>query len=180
MTDAPINHLTADIVSAYARSHHLSADQVVGLISTVHQALSGVGTPTEEAVERTPAVSIRRSVTTSYVVCLDCGWRGKMLRRHLSSRHGLSPGEYRSRWKLRSVHPLTAPDYSERRSSLAKELGLGRGRAGKRLSAATKGARKASGKPGTTRKAALARNGSAAARGNARKRASGQRRQARS
>jgi hypothetical protein len=60
------------------------------------------------------------------VVCLDCGYRGKTLRRHISSRHSLSADEYRRRWGLRPDHPLTAPAYSEHRSTLAKQLGLGR------------------------------------------------------
>ena len=38
----------------------------------------------------------------------------------------LNGDEYRQRWGLRSDHPLTAPAYSEQRSTLAKELGLGR------------------------------------------------------
>lgn len=75
----------------------------------------------------TPAVPLRRSVRRDAVVCLDCGWRGKMLRRHLGTRHGLSGDEYLKRWGLPNDHPLTAPNYSEQRSSLAKELGLGRG-----------------------------------------------------
>jgi hypothetical protein len=71
-------------------------------------------------------VSVRRSVHQDYVVCLDCGYRGKTLRRHISTRHGLNRDEYRKRWGLRSDHPLTAPDYSERRSTLARARGLGR------------------------------------------------------
>src|SRR5262249_53363487 len=59
-------------------------------------------------------------------VCLDCGYRGKTLRRHISSQHGLSANEYLKRWGLRQDHPLTAPAYSEHRSALAKQLGLGR------------------------------------------------------
>src|SRR5262249_32041822 len=74
-----------------------------------------------------PAVPIRRSVQRDAVVCLECGWKGKMLRRHLSTRHSLTADEYLRRWNLPSDHPLTAPIYSEQRSSLAKELGLGRG-----------------------------------------------------
>jgi predicted transcriptional regulator len=61
------------------------------------------------------------------VVCLECGWKGKMLRRHLSTRHGMTGEQYLKRWNLPTEHPLTAPNYSEQRSSLAKELGLGRG-----------------------------------------------------
>jgi hypothetical protein len=71
-------------------------------------------------------VSVRRSVHPEYVVCLDCGYKGKTLRRHINTRHGLSRDEYLKRWGLRNDHPLTAPAYSERRSLLAKELGLGR------------------------------------------------------
>jgi hypothetical protein len=69
---------------------------------------------------------VRQSVHRDYVVCLDCGYRGKMLRRHISIRHGLNGDEYRRRWGLQRDHPLTAPAYSEHRSTLAKELGLGR------------------------------------------------------
>jgi predicted transcriptional regulator len=35
------------------------------------------------------AISIRRSVHRDYVVCLERGWRGQMLRRHIAG-HGLS------------------------------------------------------------------------------------------
>jgi predicted transcriptional regulator len=121
--------LTSTIVVAYVRQNQIGSDQLGMLISTVHQALSGLGRPAAEIeTERTPAVPIRRSVHRDHVVCLECGWRGQTLRRHLSSRHGLSVDQYRARWNLSREHPLTAPSYSERRSGLAKELGLGRGR----------------------------------------------------
>jgi predicted transcriptional regulator len=129
--------LTTDIVAAYVRRNQIASDQLATLISTVHQALVSLGKPaTETAVERTPAVPIRRSVHHDFVVCLECGWRGQMLRRHLTSRHGLSADQYRARWKLPRDHPLTAPSYSERRSGLAKQLGLGRGRRRSREEAA--------------------------------------------
>src|SRR5262249_42472248 len=73
-----------------------------------------------------PAVSIRQSVRQDYVVCLECGYKGLVLRRHISVRHSLTSDEYRERWGLKSNHPLTAPAYSERRSSVAKARGLGR------------------------------------------------------
>ena len=121
--------LTSTIVAAYARRNQIAFDQLGTLISTVHQALYGLGKPAAEIeTERTPAVPIRRSVDRDYVVCLECGWRGLTLRRHLTSRHGLSVDQYRARWNLSREHPITAPSYSERRSGLAKELGLGRGR----------------------------------------------------
>ena len=126
--------LTTNIVAAYVRRNQIGTDQLSVLISTVHQALVGLGKPAAETeIERTPAVSIRRSVHQDYVVCLECGWRGKMLKRHLATGHGLSVEQYRVRWTLSREHPITAPSYSERRSGLAKQIGLGRGR-GRRAS----------------------------------------------
>jgi predicted transcriptional regulator len=132
--------LAVKVVSAYLRRNQIAADQVAILIVTVRRALASIGKPAAEAVvERTPAVSIRRSVHQDYVVCLDCGWKGQMLRRHLGAAHGLTDTEYRARWNLRANQPITALGYSERRSTLAKKLGLGqRGRAAATSPPATK------------------------------------------
>jgi predicted transcriptional regulator len=119
-------HLTAKIVGTYVRHHTIGAGQLSDLITTVQRALGGLGQPNHPEELRTPAVSVQRSVQQDYVVCLDCGYRGKTLRRHINRQHGLSRDEYRKRWGLRNDHPLTAPAYTERRSMLAKELGLGR------------------------------------------------------
>jgi MucR family transcriptional regulator, transcriptional regulator of exopolysaccharide biosynthesis len=121
--------LTTDIVAAYVRRNQIGADQLPALISNVHHALIGFGKPSTEAnQQRTPAVPIRRSVQRDNIVCLDCGWRGQMLKRHLGTNHGLSVDQYRARWNLPREHPMTAPSYSERRSGLAKQIGLGRRR----------------------------------------------------
>ena len=86
-----------------------------------------LGSPTPlKARWLTAAVSVRQSVRHDYVVCLDCGYRGQTLRRHISSRHGFNRDEYLRRWGLKPDHPLTAPAYSEHRSTIAKQLGLGR------------------------------------------------------
>jgi predicted transcriptional regulator len=126
-------HLVADIVRGYVTKNSVAVDQLGGLITTVHQTLSGLGTnttaPTSAPEKLTPAVSIRRSVQRDYVVCLECGVRGKTLRRHLRTTHGLEPAVYRARWKLPADYPLTAPAYSEHRAAMAKQLGLGRKRA---------------------------------------------------
>jgi len=119
-------HLTAKIVVSYVRHHRLVPDQLADLITSVYRAIDRLGQPPEPDEVLTPAVSVRRSVHRDYVVCLDCGYRGKTLRRHISTRHGLSPNEYRQRWGLQSSHLLTAPAYSERRSTMAKARGLGR------------------------------------------------------
>ena len=39
----------------------------------------------------------------------------------------LTAEQYLQRWGLPADHPLTAPMYSQQRSVLARELGLGRG-----------------------------------------------------
>ena len=83
--------LTSTIVAAYVRRNQIGSDQLGALISTVHQALAGLGKPVAEVSgERTPSVPIRRSVHRDFVVCLECGWRGQMLRRHLATGHELS------------------------------------------------------------------------------------------
>ena len=118
--------LTAEIVAAYVRGNQIGADQVASLISTVQEALAGLGRPAEPAsAERVPAVPIRRSIHRDYVVCLDCGRRCQTLRRHIARAHGLTAEQYRGRWSLRPEHPLTAPGYSERRSTMARQLGFG-------------------------------------------------------
>ena len=119
--------LVTKIIASYVSHHNVAPEQIPELISAVHRTFDSLGKPTEPQGALTPAVPVRRSVQRDAVVCLECGWKGKMLRRHLSTRHGLTGEQYLKRWNLPSDHPLTAPTYSEQRSSLAKELGLGRG-----------------------------------------------------
>jgi predicted transcriptional regulator len=116
------------IVASYVGNHNLSADQLPALIVAVQQTIRQLGKPLETQTARTPAVPVRRSVQRDHVVCLECGFKGKTLRRHLGMRHGLQVAEYLRRWDLSSDHPLTAPAYSEQRSTMAKQLGLGRKR----------------------------------------------------
>jgi predicted transcriptional regulator len=120
--------LVAKIIASYVSHHNLAPEQIPELIASVHRTIAGLGQPAETpAATLTPAVPVRRSVQRDVVICLECGWKGKMLRRHLTTRHGLTGEEYLKRWGLPLDHPLTAPNYSVQRSNLAKELGLGRG-----------------------------------------------------
>jgi predicted transcriptional regulator len=119
-------HLTAKIVVSYVRHQRVGPDQLSDLITSVHRAIGQLGQPPEPDEVLTPAVSVRRSVHRDYAVCLDCGYRGKTLTRHIATRHGLSRDEYRQRWGLRRNHPLTASAYSEHRSTMAKARGFGR------------------------------------------------------
>jgi predicted transcriptional regulator len=114
------------IVSRYVGRHRIATSEISDLITTVHQAIRRLGQPPKPEEVRTPAVSIRRSVQQNHVVCLDCGSKAVTLRHHLKVRHSLTPDEYRQRWGLKKDHPVTAPAYSERRSTAAKAIGFGR------------------------------------------------------
>jgi predicted transcriptional regulator len=118
---------TSQIVAAYVRKNLIPTDQIAGLINSVHSTLSGLGNEVVEEPPRVPAVSVRRSVRPDHIICIDCGYKGKMLKRHLQSRHGLSVIQYKLRWNLSSDYPMTAPNYSEQRSQFARSIGLGRG-----------------------------------------------------
>ena len=140
MPDEPRYHgaypqYVTKIIASYVSHHNVAPEQIPQLIGSVHRIFDDLGKPAEPPAALTPAVPVRRSVQRDAVVCLECGWKGKMLRRHLTTRHGLNGEQYLKRWNLAADHPLTAPTYSAQRSTLAKELGLGRG--GRRTAAAS-------------------------------------------
>lgn len=119
--------LTADIVSAHVSNNSVAANDLPNLIRSVYSALSGV-TAGEiiEAERPEPAVSIRASVRKDAITCLECGASMKLLKRHLTAEHGMTPDAYRARWDLDADYPLVAPSYAERRKELAVEMGLGK------------------------------------------------------
>jgi predicted transcriptional regulator len=121
--------LTAEIVAAYVSNNSVAANDLPGVISQVHAALGGTTTPVEEVLEKPkPAVTVRRSIQSDHLVCLEDGQKYKSLKRHLMSNHGLTPEQYRERWELPADYPMVAPAYAEARSRLAKEMGLGQKR----------------------------------------------------
>lgn len=122
--------LVARIVASYVAHHLVEAGDLAALIATTGRAFDQLGRAVVEPAPEPsrPAVSIRRSVREDVVICLECGFRGAMLRRHLHRAHGLDVAAYRARWKLSPDHPLTAPRYSARRSQMAKQIGLGTSR----------------------------------------------------
>ena len=119
--------LTADIVAAYVSNNAVSSSDLPGLIETVFSTLQRVGAPAAPPEpEQQPAVPVKRSISNKAIVCLECGKGQKMLKRHLASAHGLTPDEYRAKWRLPYDYPMVAPDYAEKRRTLAKQIGLGR------------------------------------------------------
>jgi predicted transcriptional regulator len=118
--------LTSDIVAAHLSNNNVTVDEVPTLIQNVYGALHGLGHVVPEEAKPEPAVSIRASVKSDHLVCLEDGKKMKMLKRHLMTDHGMSPAEYRARWNLPADYPMVAPEYAEKRRTLAKEIGLGR------------------------------------------------------
>ncbi|MBW6399869.1 MucR family transcriptional regulator [Roseomonas sp. HJA6] len=125
--------LTASIVAAHVSNNPVPAGDLPSLISGVYAALSGIEQAAKEpaAVKQEPAVAIRKSVQRDYLICLEDGRKLKMLKRHLATAYGMTPDQYREKWGLPADYPMVAPAYAERRSTLAKEIGLGTGEAGR-------------------------------------------------
>ena len=123
--------MTANVVSAYVANNILPAHQLSDVISTVFSSLQSLGSgqvETRQEVAR-PAVSIKKSITPDYLVCLEDGKKLKTLKRHLRTPYGMTPDDYRLKWGLPPDYPMVAPNYAAQRSAFAKEIGLGRGKA---------------------------------------------------
>jgi len=119
--------MAAEIVAAYVSHNHLPTAGVPEVIGTVFRSLTALDNGGEEQAEaQKPAVPIKRSITNEYIVCLEDGKKLKMLKRHLRSTYGLTPEEYRAKWKLPPDYPMVAPAYAKLRSEFAKKIGLGR------------------------------------------------------
>lgn len=122
--------LTAKIVAAYVSNNAVAATDMSGLISQVHAALIRISNGQVEVASDTakPAISVKKSVTPDYIVCLEDGKKFKSLKRHLRTRYNMTPEHYREKWGLAPDYPMVAPNYAEARSRLAKEMGLGQQR----------------------------------------------------
>ena len=129
-TDTRLLGLTAQIVAAHAANHALEANALPAAIREVYKTLSTIEEPPAPPVEKAqPAVPVRKSVFPDYIICLEDGKRLKMLKRHLATSFNLTPEQYREKWGLDATYPMVAPNYAEKRSSLAKQIGLGTRRA---------------------------------------------------
>ena len=128
-----LRRIAAEVVSAYVSYNTMPNSELPALIQIVHSALENAGKDMGKEAEiaaQKPAVPIRRSIQNDYIICLEDGKKLKMLKRYLRTRYNLSPDEYRRKWGLGADYPMVAPSYSSLRSNFAKEIGLGRSRAG--------------------------------------------------
>ena len=122
--------LTAQIVSAHVTKNTVEVGELPTLIRDVYRTLLGLGdaAPAPAAEAAKPAVPATKSVFASHIICMECGKKMTMLKRHLMTEHGLTIDQYRSKYSLPGTYPMVAPDYAKTRSSLAKEMGLGKSR----------------------------------------------------
>ncbi|MBO39903.1 MAG: transcriptional regulator [Rhodospirillaceae bacterium] len=120
--------MTVEIVAAYVSHNDVNSALVPDIINNIYSSLNSLNTQSSkkptEALK--PAISIRRSITPEYIVCLEDGKKLKMLKRHLRASYGMSPDDYRTKWGLPLDYPMVAPNYAEQRSNFAKKIGLGR------------------------------------------------------
>jgi predicted transcriptional regulator len=147
---------TSDIVSAYLNKNEIDLRQIRQVVETVYSILSTLGdvgpqhegslAPLLEAhlrqtAARSSLVTVEKSITPDYIVCLEDGVRLKTLKRYLFRKYRLTPEQYRSKWSLPADYPMVAPNYAAKRSALAKKMGLGQKRKkARRTKVAQKGA----------------------------------------
>ncbi len=122
--------MTTEIVSAYVSHNELSSSQIPEVIRSVFGILSSQAGDGGAATQKPPkpVVSVRKSVTPDYLICLEDGRKLKMLKRHLRTTYNMTPEEYRAKWGLPADYPMVAPNYAAQRSAFAKKIGLGRKR----------------------------------------------------
>jgi MucR family transcriptional regulator, transcriptional regulator of exopolysaccharide biosynthesis len=130
MSETNYIELTAEIVSAYVSNNPVPAADMPALINQVHSALTRVSGGQADVVPEPlkPAVSVKKSITPDYIVCLEDGKKFKSLKRHLRTQYNMTPEQYRDKWGLPPDYPMVAPNYAAARSQLAKQMGLGQQR----------------------------------------------------
>jgi predicted transcriptional regulator len=126
-TYADLLACTTEIVSAHVSNNSVSQNDIPALIEQVYRTLAGLGGgAVVSASERPqPVVSVKKSITPDYIICLEDGKKLKMLKRHLKTAYDMSPDDYREKWGLPADYPMVAPNYAKKRSALAKNIGLG-------------------------------------------------------
>jgi predicted transcriptional regulator len=128
--ESSLIELTVNIVSAYVSNNSVPSADIPALIGQIHSALKRVagGQAAAPAEPLRPAVPVKRSINSDFLVCLEDGLKFKSLKRHLRTRYDMTPDQYREKWALPPDYPMVAPNYAAARSQLAKQMGLGQQR----------------------------------------------------
>jgi predicted transcriptional regulator len=132
MENEQLVQLTADVVAAHVANNNVAVGDVGNLVQRVYEALAGLEKPAQgtQKEEKTPIVSVRSSIKPDFIVCMECGAKQRMLKRHLMTAHSMTPDQYRADYGLPREYPMVAPNYSEQRRALAHSIGLGRKKGG--------------------------------------------------
>lgn len=117
---------TVTLAGAYFSKNSVPSGQISQILTDIHGSLAGLGQTSAEPDPLKPAVSVRKSITPDYIVCLEDGKQLKMLKRHLRTTYDMTPEQYRAKWDLPTDYPMVAPNYAKSRSEFAKKIGLGR------------------------------------------------------
>ncbi|MBT8002331.1 MAG: MucR family transcriptional regulator [Rhodospirillales bacterium] len=124
---ANVLRLSTEIVSSYVSQNQVAREDLKDLIFSVVQTLNHLSKASvgDSKSAQPPPISIRKSVTPDYIVCLEDGKKLKMLKRHLRTYFNLTPEAYRAKWGLPPDYPMVAPNYARKRSQFAKNSKLG-------------------------------------------------------
>jgi predicted transcriptional regulator len=116
----PNNRATAEDVPTFLQAMHATVLELTRGTAAA-QSLDD----TAPAQDYTPAVTARKSLgSKDHIISLIDGKPYKTLKRHLSG-HGLTPDQYRERYKLKPDYPMVAETYSAARRDMAHRIGLG-------------------------------------------------------
>lgn len=164
--------LVSEIVEAHASVTSMTTEELLAEIKLVHEALKkleeGQALNIPAVEEQKPELSAKKSIRNKEIICLVCGKGGmKTLSRHLSTAHGMTPGEYRKQFGIPGKQPLAAKSFSEERRKLATEhkladnLAKAREARKAKLAASAGKAQKKTAKSGATKPAKPAKPGKA-------------------
>lgn len=124
---ATLVEIAAQIVASHASNTPMTSDQLIFEIGKVHNALKNLeaGQPVEAVEDTKTVLTVKEAFKKNEIICMVCGKGGfKTLARHLSTAHGLKPGEYRKQFGISRKQPLSARNYSEARRKMAMDRGL--------------------------------------------------------
>jgi predicted transcriptional regulator len=111
-------------------SSQLSSEDLQSRVQDTFATLLGLRHPTADPKPESPTFpaptwnEIENSIGTDAMISFEDGRPYKNLKRHLHT-HGLTPDQYREKWRLPADYPMTHPSYRALRSQMAKAQGLG-------------------------------------------------------
>lgn len=121
MTNETAISAAAAVVAGYVSHHDTPWAEVPKMLTELIEHLSG-----EKPPRPTPPVPIEESYTDDYIVCLEDGNRVTLLKRYLRTHFDMSVEDYFEKWGLPPDYPIVTKSYSEKRSQIAKDQGLGK------------------------------------------------------